>query len=83
MRLRLGIDLDGVVADFTTGWIDRYNAEFGDDLRPEEALTWGAPRELTHFASMTEFWQWARTCCDGRRAEGRGRDQGGHGRGQQ
>ena len=27
--LRLGIDLDGVIADFNTGWIRLYNQEFG------------------------------------------------------
>ena len=26
--MRLGIDLDGVVADFSTGWVNRYNDEF-------------------------------------------------------
>ena len=32
----------------------------------QENVTWGAPRELTHFTSMSQFWRWARTCGDGR-----------------
>ena len=30
--MRLGIDLDGVVADFNAGWISRYNREFEANL---------------------------------------------------
>lgn len=59
-KLRLGIDLDGVVADFNRGWIELYNAEFGADLAPEQVVSWGGPAELTHFGSMREFWRWAR-----------------------
>jgi 5'(3')-deoxyribonucleotidase len=64
-RLRLGIDLDGVVSDFNAGWTRRYNHEFGTGLRPEEIATWRAPASLTHFGSMSRFWRWARTCADG------------------
>lgn len=60
-RLRLGIDLDGVVADFNAGWISRYNHEFGTDLLPEHVDIWDAPTLLTHFTDMGEFWAWART----------------------
>lgn len=60
-RLRLGIDLDGVVADFNAGWIARYNDEFGADLAPEHVDVWNAPATLTHFTKMGEFWRWART----------------------
>ena len=58
--LRIGVDLDGVVADFVSGWIQRYNAEFGARLRVGDATNWGAAAELTHFRSMGEFWRWAR-----------------------
>jgi 5'(3')-deoxyribonucleotidase len=60
MTLRLGIDLDGVVADFNTGWMTRYNVEQGTNLTPDQVTHWGAMIPLTHFASMTDFWRWAR-----------------------
>jgi len=64
-RLRLGIDLDGVVADFNAGWIERYNNQFGSDLLPEHVDIWDAPTLLTHFTDMSEFWAWARTAGGG------------------
>jgi 5'(3')-deoxyribonucleotidase len=66
--LRVGVDLDGVVADFTGGWIGLYNAAFGASLRPEQVDAWDAPAELTRFGSMTGFWRWARTAGDGGRS---------------
>jgi 5'(3')-deoxyribonucleotidase len=57
--MRLGIDLDGVVADFTAGWIRRYNDEFGADLVPESIQTWNGMEEMTHFPDMAAFWDWA------------------------
>ena len=66
--LRVGVDLDGVVADFTGGWIRLYNAAFGASLRPEQVTTWDAPAELTRFGTMTQFWRWARTAGDGGRS---------------
>lgn len=65
MRLRLGIDLDGVVADFNDGWTRLYNAQFGMDIATSDVTMWNAPVHLTHFGSMSEFWRWARTCGDG------------------
>ena len=59
MSLRLGIDLDGVVADFTGGWISAYNREFEAQVDPTEATSWGAAPQLTHFRHMGEFWRWA------------------------
>ncbi len=58
--MRLGIDLDGVVADFNAGWMRRYNAEHGTDLKPEMVQTWDAFVPLTRFKSNAEFWKWAR-----------------------
>jgi len=57
--LRLGIDLDGVVADFNAGWIERYNAEFGSDVPLDAVQAWDGLHTLTHFASNREFWEWA------------------------
>lgn len=69
-RLRLGIDLDGVVADFNHGWTTRYNRDFPQhldrELRAEDVVEWDAPTTLSHFPSMSEFWKWAETCADGR-----------------
>jgi 5'(3')-deoxyribonucleotidase len=58
--LRLGIDLDGVVADFNRGWIDRYNRDFGASLHPDQVIGWDELHALTAFRSMAEFWAWAR-----------------------
>jgi 5'(3')-deoxyribonucleotidase len=58
--MRLGIDLDGVVADFNAGWTRRYNDAFGTELTPNMVQTWDVFVELTHFESNTAFWEWAR-----------------------
>ena len=57
--MRLGIDLDGVVADFNTGWINRYNSDFGADVAFDAVRSWDAIPTLTHFRHMGEFWRWA------------------------
>lgn len=59
-RLRLGIDLDGVVADFNRGWMTRYNTEFEADLTPDLVDRWDGLADLTHFEHMGQFWRWAR-----------------------
>ena len=68
--LRLGIDLDGVVADFNHGWTWRYNRDFPGrlegDLTADDVVVWDAPTLLTHFVDMGEFWTWAETCAEGR-----------------
>jgi 5'(3')-deoxyribonucleotidase len=57
--MRLGIDLDGVVANFTKGWIDFYNRDFGTDLPVELAETWDGVPSITHFEDMGAFWEWS------------------------
>ncbi|MEN8234414.1 MAG: hypothetical protein ABFR89_05770 [Actinomycetota bacterium] len=57
--MRLGIDLDGVVADFATGWVSRYNDEFDSDVSSDQVDHWDAMGYLTHFESMGAFWRWA------------------------
>ena len=57
--MRLGIDLDGVVADFTSGWVQKYNEEFGASVSADDAQVWGGLHHLTHFEDMAGFWDWA------------------------
>jgi 5'(3')-deoxyribonucleotidase len=57
--IRVGIDMDGVLADFNTGWMRRYNAEFGTELDASMVQQWDGLYTLTHFESMAEFWSWA------------------------
>lgn len=63
--MRLGIDLDGVVADFNSGWISRYNEEFGADVPADAVQMWDGLHELTHFPDGDAFWDWARGRGDG------------------
>lgn len=56
--MRLGIDLDGVVANFTLGWVQRYNAEHGTTIVETDVTEWGAMIALTHFTDMSQFWRW-------------------------
>lgn len=58
--MRLGIDLDGVVANFNAGWMKLYNQEFSADLTPDLVRDWNGFYGLTHFDSMLDFWRWAR-----------------------
>lgn len=58
--LRVGLDMDGVLADFNAGWMARYNRDFGARLQPAMVVTWDGLHQMTHFASMQEFWDWAR-----------------------
>jgi 5'(3')-deoxyribonucleotidase len=57
--MRLGIDLDGVVADFILGWMTRYNLEFGGKLTEDLVDHWDAAGDLTHFETLADFWDWA------------------------
>jgi len=58
--MRLGIDLDGVVANFNAGWMARFNREFGAELTPDLVQQWDGLADLTHFDHMGQFWRWAR-----------------------
>lgn len=64
MGLRLGIDLDGVVADFNRGWTLAYNDAFDAALAPEMVSSWDSPRALTHFPDMPAFWGWTGAASD-------------------
>lgn len=58
--MRLGIDLDGVVADFNAGWTERYNRVFEAEVHHSQVVSWDGLVPLTHFSDMDEFWVWAR-----------------------
>ncbi len=57
--MRLGIDLDGVVANFTKGWMAFYNDQFGTNLEEADSRNWGDLVNLTHFEHIDEFWDWS------------------------
>jgi uncharacterized HAD superfamily protein len=57
--MRLGIDMDGVLADFTNGWMSFYNRQFGTNLTVADSKMWNDIIELTRFADIDEFWDWA------------------------
>ena len=57
--MRLGIDLDGVVANFTKGWMAFYNEQFGTELVESDSKNWGDLVNLTHFQDIDEFWAWS------------------------
>lgn len=58
--MRLGIDLDGVVAQFHKGWMGRHADEFGSALDPSMVLGWDGLDRLGGFADMDAFWTWFR-----------------------
>jgi 5'(3')-deoxyribonucleotidase len=57
--MRLGIDLDGVVANFIKGWMSFYNRDFGTGLVVENSQRWNDLVDLTHFEDMGQFWDWS------------------------
>ena len=57
-QMRIGVDLDGVVADFTHGWTSQYKKTSVEIL--EEDITNGLSKPLTHFRKEIDFWNWAK-----------------------
>lgn len=57
--MRLGIDLDGVVADFNAGWMQIHADEFGTQLDAGMVDTWDGLHRLGGFDDMRAFWSWA------------------------
>lgn len=57
--MRLGIDLDGVVADFNAGWMRVHADEFGSELHPDMVDTWDGLHAIGGFDDMRAFWSWA------------------------
>ena len=59
-QMRIGVDLDGVVADFTQGWTSQYKIDFGNEIKEEDITEWGLSKPLTHFEEEIDFWNWAK-----------------------
>ena len=59
-QMRIGVDLDGVVADFTQGWTSQYKIDFNKEIREEDIVEWGLSKPLTHFEEEIDFWNWAK-----------------------
>lgn len=51
--------MDGVLADFDKGWVDRYNADFGTNIEYKHNDHWDALITLTGM-TYEEWWDWAR-----------------------
>jgi 5'(3')-deoxyribonucleotidase len=58
--MRIGVDLDGVVADFTDGWTSQYKKDFGKEISENDITEWGLAKPLTHFEEEIDFWNWAK-----------------------
>ena len=59
-QMRIGVDLDGVVANFTKGWTKYYEEEFGKKILEVDIQSWGLSEPLTHFKEDLDFWKWAK-----------------------
>lgn len=57
------IDMDNVVADLMAKWLAVYNAEYGDDLKAEQIITWNienfarkcSPKEFHQIVERANF----------------------------
>ncbi len=58
--MRIGVDLDGVVADFTQGWTSQYKKDFDKEILEKDITDWGLSKPLTHFEEENDFWNWAK-----------------------
>ena len=56
--MKIGVDLDGVCADFNDGWQNHYFNWFGRCVDSRHADEWNAPLEASHFETEEEFWGW-------------------------
>lgn len=54
--MRLGIDMDGVLADFSGSWRRLYEEQYGPI--PPTPPTWDGFLEVTHFDTSEQFFDW-------------------------
>ena len=59
MPMRLGIDLDGVVARFNEGWTALHRSEFSSAVTADRVIGWDGLHHVGGFSTMDEFWTWA------------------------
>lgn len=58
--MRIGVDMDGVLADFDKGLVDAYNAHFDKSLEYKELEGWDSFLRVAHFGTHDEWWTWVR-----------------------
>ena len=54
----IATDIDGVLADFAAGWVERYNREFRAELDLASLTAWDAIVTATDFATAGSFFDW-------------------------
>jgi len=54
--MRIGVDLDGVVANFTKGWTELYEKEFGKKILEEEITEWSKMGKTIFIISHDKKW---------------------------
>lgn len=58
MSFTLGIDIDGVLADFQSHWANLYDEWFGVKVDRKKLTGWEAWKDVTHFTTEAELWTW-------------------------
>ena len=58
--MRIGVDMDGVLADFDKSWVDKWNEDHGTNIEYKHCDHWDALTELTG-VEYPEWWEWAST----------------------
>lgn len=57
--LRIGVDMDGVIADFDAAWTRAYQEDFGGErIKSEDIKHWFGAVEVTHFETSDDWWAW-------------------------
>jgi 5'(3')-deoxyribonucleotidase len=62
--MRIAMDIDGVLADWTEGWVRAFNRQFASNVSSLQVTTWNANLDLTPFEDQGEFFEWLKTVPD-------------------